>query len=105
MTTTRAQSWRPGGSPPAWSGRARGEGPTASAPDLGGGLDDQLQLGPLLVLAEVVALDGRREAALPGERELLERHELRRLVDPPLEVVLVLQLRALRRHQTQDNPL
>src|ERR1700755_2961589 len=49
------------------AGRAR------SAPDLGGGLHDQGELGLLLVDGEVVALDGRGEAALPREAELVER--------------------------------
>ena len=65
-----------------------------SAPDLLGGLDDQRELGDLLVAGERVALDRRGEAALPRQRQLLERHEPRRLVDPPLEVVLALQLAA-----------
>ena len=76
----------------------------ASAPDLLGGLDDQRQLGDLLVAGERVALDRRGEPALARQRQLLERHEPRRLVDPALEVVLALQLRALRRHQARGRP-
>src|SRR4051794_21076399 len=52
-----------------------------SAPDLVRGLDDQRQLRDLLVPGERVAFDGGGEPALPGQRELLERHVLRGLVD------------------------
>src|SRR6266508_5428923 len=58
----------------------------SSVPDLPGGLDDQAQLGDLLVVAEHVALDGGGEAALRREAELLERDELGGVVDAPLEV-------------------
>ena len=43
-----------------------------SAPHLGRRLDDQLELGDLVVVAHDVALDGRREAALRGEAQLLD---------------------------------
>ena len=43
------------------------------SPHLLGDLDDQRELCPLLVLAELVALDRRGEAALRGEAELLQR--------------------------------
>ena len=49
-----------------------------SAPDLGGGLDDQPELGDLLVEGQHVALDGRGEAALRGQAELVERDVLAR---------------------------
>src|SRR3954465_13209014 len=50
-------------------------------PPLAGDLDDQPQLGPLLVLGERVALLGRGKAALAGQRQLVEIAELRGLVD------------------------
>src|SRR4051812_13297604 len=56
----------------------------ASAPDLLGGLHDELQLGDLLVAGQRVALHGRGEAALPGQGQLVERDEPRRLVDAAL---------------------
>ena len=40
-------------------------------------------------------MDGRGEAALRAERQLVERDVARRLVDPPLELVLALELGAL----------
>ena len=54
---------------------------------------------------ERVALDGRREAALRRQAELLDRRELRRLVDPPLQLVLRLELAALRRHEPEHDLL
>src|SRR5438105_5033859 len=59
-----------------------------SAPHFAGGLDDETQLGDLFVPGQRVAVDGRGEAALRAEAELLERHVFRRLVDPPLQLVL-----------------
>jgi hypothetical protein len=60
-------------------------------------LNDELELLPLLVLGQDVALLGRGEAALRRQRELIERREFRGLVEPPLDVVLLLQRAALRR--------
>ena len=45
---------------------------TFSAPDLLGDLDDQPQLGGLLLACQFVALDGRGEAALRRQAELVE---------------------------------
>src|SRR5689334_15476649 len=53
-----------------------------SRPHRARGLDDQRELGPLHVLAEEVALHGRREPALRAERELVEGHVAAGLVDP-----------------------
>ena len=49
------------------------------APDLVRDLDDQLELGQLLVDRQAVALLGRGEAALAGEAELVDVDVLRRL--------------------------
>ena len=54
---------------------------------------------------ERVALDGRREAALRREAELLDRREPRRLLDPALQLVLRLELAALRRHEPEHDLL
>src|SRR3569623_1160063 len=62
-------------------------------------LDDHPQLRPLLVLGERVALLGRGKAALRRQRQLLERRELRRLVDPALVRVLGLELPGLGGNQ------
>jgi hypothetical protein len=59
-------------------------------PDLFGVLDHEAQLRPLFVLRQHVALLGRGEAALQGERELAERDILRRFVDAALDAVLAL---------------
>src|SRR5262249_21724215 len=61
------------------------------SPHVARDLDDQLQLGFLLIDAERVAFGVAGEAALRAERELFDRHELRRLVDAPFDVVLVLE--------------
>src|SRR4051812_31297627 len=64
----------------------------SSAPDLLGRLDDEPELVDLLLDRERVALDGRGEAALRGEAELLEVDVLDRLLDPALEQVLRLEV-------------
>src|SRR3977135_4604502 len=66
------------------------------APHLFRAIDREFQLRPLLFLGEDVALFGRGEAALRRYRELIERHELARLLQPPLDIVLVLELAGLR---------
>src|SRR5262249_5137212 len=50
-----------------------------------------------------VALLGRGEAALRRQAELVERCELRRLVDAALYLVLLLERAALRRDQAKDD--
>src|SRR5262249_43789660 len=65
-------------------------------PHLAGDLDGEAQLGPLLFLREDVAFLGRGEAALRRQRELFERREFRRLVQPAPDVVLPLQLAEFR---------
>src|ERR1700722_1528766 len=66
------------------------------APPLVGDVDRELQLGPLLFLGEQIALFGGGEAALRGHRKLLQRHETGGLLQPALDVVLLLELAALR---------
>src|SRR5712671_727119 len=69
------------------------------------GLDDEAQLGDLLVPGQCVAVDGRGEAALRGKAELLERHVFGRLVDPALQIVLAFERRPLAGDEAQDHPL
>src|SRR6185312_557608 len=99
-TTFRVRQCRRGG-----FGKGNRRCPSRLAPYLLGDLDDQLQLAPLVLLGEDVALDGRGEAALAREAELLERRVARRLLDAALEVVLRLELAALRRHQAEHDLL
>src|SRR6266699_897395 len=68
-------------------------------------LDDQFELGLFLIDGERVALGVAGEAALRAQRQLLERHEFRRFVDAPLDVVLLLERSCLRRHQSEDDRL
>src|SRR5690242_21962455 len=75
------------------------------APDLFRELDAAGELGPLLLLGQQVALLGRGEAALRRQAELLERGELRRLVDAALELVLALQRAGLGGHDAQHHRL
>src|ERR687891_1170266 len=98
QSTTRSRVSRRGASSPAV--RRRG-----SAPCLGRDLDQALELAPLHVLGDLVALDGRREAALRADRELLHRHVAGCLVDPALERVLALDLRLLRGHDAEHDLL
>src|SRR5690606_33263193 len=74
--------------------RREGEGGNArhpSPPHFVRGFHDQIELRLLLVGAERVAVDGRREAALRAEAELLQRYELRGFLDAPLQRVLLLE--------------
>src|SRR5690242_2451086 len=89
------------------TGAARGSRPIVSAlaPDLVRKLDDQAQLRPLLVLRQDVALDGRREAALRREAELVDRRMLGRCLDTALDLVLRLELSVLRRDETEHDLL
>src|ERR1700689_5815686 len=75
------------------------------APDLGGGVDDQGELVPLLLLGEVVALLGRGEAALGRQAELVEVGVLGGLVDAALDEVLGLELAALAGDDAEHDPL
>src|SRR5215210_5995616 len=60
-----------------------------SAPDFLRGLYDEAELVPLLLAGEVVALERGGEPALRGEAELVYVHKAARLLDAPLELVLV----------------
>src|SRR5262245_58723681 len=64
-------------------------------PDLARGVDDKLQLAPLLVLRQEIALHGRREAALRADGQALQRDVLARLLDSADQVVLLFELRKL----------
>src|SRR5262249_11094657 len=67
---------------PTWSARNGGlVRCICLPPDFVGDLDDQPQLGPLLLLGERIALLGRGEAAPTGQAELVEARVLRRLLD------------------------
>ena len=59
-------------------------------PDVGD-LDDALELSPLLVLGEGVAVVGAGEAALGGQGQAVERDVARGLVDPARQRVLGLE--------------
>src|SRR5438309_9014635 len=58
---------------------------------------DQIQLGPLRIRGDLVALHRRGEAALWAERESLQGNDAGRLGDASLDGVLVLESRALGR--------
>src|SRR6266536_1381459 len=62
-----------------------------SAPDLPGHPAHQLQLLPLLIGGDPVALHGRGETALRAQRQPLQGHVPCGLLDPRLELVLGLQ--------------
>src|SRR3984885_6964953 len=75
------------------------------APDLAGGLDQQLELGPFLVDGQRVSLDGGGEPALPGDAEPVQIDVLGGLVDAPLERVPGLELGGLGGHQAEHDDL
>src|SRR5438105_3416266 len=67
---------------------------------------DQIQLGPLLILRQVVSLHRRGEAALGADREPLPGNDAGGVGDAPPKLVLVFQSWPLGRHQPQDdNPV
>src|SRR5215217_4932813 len=74
-------------------------------PDLPGGLDDQTEFGHLFLVAEHVALNGRGEATLGRQTQLLDGHEAASLLDAALELVLVLELAAFGGDQTEHDQL
>src|SRR6266568_3906319 len=74
-------------------------------PDVLRSLDDQGELGPLLVLREVVAFLRGGEPALRRQAELIAVDIPGGIVDTPLEVVLALQVAALGGDQPEHDPL
>src|SRR6266487_4014548 len=75
------------------------------APDLFGGLHHEAQLSDLLIPGQRIAVQGGGEAALRGQAQLVDVHELAGLLDPALDVVLGFQLSPLTGHQTEDDVL
>src|SRR4051794_26499879 len=76
-----------------------------SSPHLVGELDDHAKLRPLFVLGQDIAFLGRGEAALRGEAQLIDVDILRRLVDAPLDVVLLFQRTTLRGDEAEHDLL
>src|SRR3990167_3345788 len=87
--------------PPRGSERGGPAARSQAAPHLARQLDAERELRPLIPDGHVVALDGRGETALRADAELVERDVPGRLVEAPLEVVLLLEGAHLRRHQAQ----
>src|SRR5689334_15023859 len=67
--------------------------------------DDALELAPLLVLGERVAMVRAGEAALRRQAQPLQRHVLRRLVDPPPQRVRRLERARLGGDEPQHHAL
>src|SRR6266516_1016366 len=75
------------------------------SPHVAGHLDHALELAPLRVLSQRVAVVRAGEAALRRQAEALERHVLRGLVDPAPQDVRRLERAGLGRHQPEDDLL
>ena len=73
------------------------------APDVLGDRQHELELAPLVVLADEVAADARGEAALRAEREALDGHEGGRLLDAALDLVGRLHVAGLRGEEAEDD--
>src|SRR5262245_51372944 len=74
------------------------------SPNLPRHLHHQAELGDFISLRHTARASARHpagEAALGRDRELFQRHETCRRVDPPLEVVLVFEPRGLGRNETE----
>src|SRR6266542_6285739 len=78
---------------------------SGAAPHFLGNLHHQLQLPALVVGGDAVAEMRAREPALRGKAQVLQRHELRRRLDAPLELVLGLELRLLGADEAQHHLL
>src|ERR1041384_109054 len=74
------------------------------SPDFLGQIHQQLELGPLLPLGQHIALLGRGKAALRRQAELIEPHELRRLLNAPLDIVARLEPSGFRGDQPEHHP-
>src|SRR5690606_29592659 len=85
--------------------RALHSSPPRRSSDLPGDLEHEAELALLVVLRDAVALGDAREAALRRQAKLLEREVPRRLVDTPLDPVLVLERAVLRRDETENDLL
>src|ERR1700683_2789211 len=77
----------------------------SSSPNFVGDFYDHAQLRPLLLFGQDIAFFRRGEPALRRQAELIESHVFGGLVDPPLDVVLLLQLAGLRRDKTEHELL
>src|SRR5581483_10594341 len=75
------------------------------SPDLAGGLDDEAKLRLLFLDGDGIALEGRGEAALRAQAQLLERDVFGGFVDATLQLVLLFERALLRRDQTQHHHL
>src|SRR5262245_19607188 len=75
------------------------------SPDFPGDVHDQPELGPLLLLGQLVAFDRAREAALRAQARVVERHESRGLLDPIDQRLPLFQIANLARDEPEDNGL
>src|SRR5579875_2451331 len=75
------------------------------APDVAGHVHYQAQLRDLLVEGQLVALHRGGETGLRRQAELVQRDVTRRLVDPPLDDVGVLEFAALGRDEAEHHHL
>src|SRR5581483_5519621 len=65
------------------------------APDVARGLDHELEFLALVADRQRIAANRRGKATLRRQCQSIERHDLRRFLDAPLELVLALELRLL----------
>src|SRR5260221_14715628 len=84
---------------PVWTSSRSGAGSLQPAPDFGRDLDHQLELAPLDVGGDLVAVMRAGEAPLRADAGIVERHELRPRLDSPSQRVLGLELGLLSADQ------
>lgn len=77
------------------------------APDLLGDLNVQLNLGPLLLLGQIITFLCRAESTLVAQAELIETlgAVLGSLLQPSNNLLLIIQFGLLAVHHTKDNNL
>src|SRR5260221_14546760 len=74
-------------------------------PDPARGVHDQLQLAPLILLAQQVAVLRRREPALRADRKVLERYVAARLLDAANQLILGLERPQLAADEAENDRL
>jgi hypothetical protein len=74
-------------------------------PDIFGYFDDQFQFRDLILNGQLITQHRARKTALGTDAELLQRHDLARIIDSALEIIGFLQRPCLSGHETKIQPL
>jgi hypothetical protein len=78
---------------------------TSLPPNILGYFNDQFQFGDLILNSQLITQHRARKTTLGTDSELLQRHDLARIIDAPLEIIGPLQCPALGGHETKVQSL